>query len=259
MPRFSANLSFLWPDLEPCDRIKAAADAGFKKVEILFPYEWDVDRIERDLQRCDLDLVLFDVPPGDREKGDRGMLCIPGREEECLAAVRRALELARRFGTRRLNLLAGMLPPDLPREQALAHAATVLRKAGDLAQAAGVQLLIENISPPTAPGYLAETVEQAAELIAAANHAAIALQLDQYHVSMVGADPSAAAECYASAIGHVQIADVPGRHQPGSGTAPITAFLAKLDELGYDGSVGLEYAPLGSMDEALAWLPLNKR
>ena len=257
MPRFCANLTFLWPELDPYDRCQAAADAGFKAVEILFPHELDLERLERTLSAAGLDLVLFDVPPG--AKGERGMLCLPGREEDCLATVRVAIEMAKRFGTRRSNLLAGMLPRELPRRRALETAAATLRRAGDLAADADVKLLIENISPAVAEGYFAGTAEQSAELLAAAAHPAAGMQLDQYHVSVLDGDPLAAVDRYASSLGHVQIADVPGRHQPGTGHAPIAAFLDKLDQAGYDGYVGLEYVPQGSMEEALAWLPRQQR
>ena len=140
-----------------------------------------------------------------------------------------------------------------------ACAVDTLRRAADLAGPARVSLLIENISPATAPGYLAATVEQSAELIEAAGHPAVGMQLDQYHVSMVGADPLAAAERYGPLVRHIQIADAPGRHQPGTGQAPIGPFLDELDEIGYRGHVGLEYVPQGSMQQALAWLPRDLR
>lgn len=257
MPRFAANLTFLWPELDPYDRCTAAADAGFKAVEILFPHEMDPVRLERALEAAGVELVLFDVPPGG--KGERGMLCLPGREADCLTAVRDALELAGRFGTHRLNLLAGMLPPDLPRDMALTAAAATLRRAGDLASSADVTLLIENISPAVADGYFASTVEQSAELLAAAAHPACKMQFDQYHVTMMGGDVVAAAASHMSLIGHVQIADAPGRHQPGTGQAPVPAFLDQLDRSGYAGYVGLEYVPDGGMEEALAWLPREQR
>jgi hydroxypyruvate isomerase len=257
MPRFSANLSFLWPELDMYDRPRAAAQAGFHAVEILFPHQLDLDRLEQALSSAGVELVLFDVPPG--PPGERGSLCLPGREEDCLAAVRQALDMAARFGTRSLNLLTGMLPPELPRAQAFDVALGRLRRAGDLAGGAGVRLLIENISPAVAEGYFACSVDQAAELVAAADHPAVGLQLDQFHVSSLGGDLFAALDAHAGFFGHVQIADVPGRHQPGTGTAPIEAFLRRLDELDYGGFVGLEYAPLGGMDEALAWLPRELR
>lgn len=259
MPRFSANLSFLWPELDPYDRCRAAADAGFKAVEILFPHELDAGKLERALRDSRLELVLFDAPPGNRAAGERGMLCIPGREEECLAAVQIALEMADRFGTKRINLLAGMLPPGLSRDRALSQAADVLLRAADLAGNHGVQLLIENISPPAAAGYFASTVEQAAELVEAVGHPAAGLQLDQYHVCMCAADPMAEFDGYARLVRHIQIADAPDRHQPGTGSSPIAPFLHHLDERGYASYVGLEYHPLGSMDQALAWLPRESR
>jgi hydroxypyruvate isomerase len=257
VPRFSANLTFLWPELDAYDRCQAAADAGFKAVEILFPHEMDLDRLERALTSAGVELVLFDAPPG--AKGERGTLCLPGREEDCLATVRQALEMAKRFGTRRVNLLAGMLPAGLPRRRALETASATLRRAADLADGTGVQLVIENISPAVADGYFASTVAESAELLAAANHPGAGMQLDQFHVTMLGGDPVVVVERYGNAIGHVQIADVPGRHQPGTGHAPIAAFLEKLDQVGYDGYVGLEYVPQGTMDEALAWLPPGLR
>jgi len=203
--------------------------------------------------------VLFDAPPGDWAAGERGVLCIPGREEECLASVRSALELAERFGSRRINVLAGIVPAGLNREDAMSTAASNLRRAAELAEPAGVKLLIENLSPAAAPGYFAATVDQAAELVQAADHPAAGLQLDQFHVSMVGADPLAVFNRYRDLVQHVQIADAPDRHQPGTGQAPIAGFLRHLDECGYAGYVGLEYNPLGQMDEALAWLPRGSR
>lgn len=259
MPRFSANLSFLWPDLDPYDRCRAAAGAGFGAVEILFPHLLDAGRLERALRESQLELVLFDAPPGDRAAGERGMLCIPGRQDECLAAVRTALDLAGRFGTKHINLLAGIVPVGLPRPRALAHATDTLRRAADIAQPAGVQLLIENLSPAAAPGYLASTVGQAAELVDAVNHPAVGLQFDQYHASMCGSDPTAEFDRHPALVRHIQIADVPDRHQPGTGSAPIAGFLRHLDERGYTGYVGLEYNPLGAMDAALAWLPCTAR
>jgi hydroxypyruvate isomerase len=257
MPRFAANLTFLWPELDPYDRCQAAADAGFKAIEILFPHEMDLDRLEGAISGAGVELVLFDAPPGNT--GERGMLCLPGREADCLASVRQALEMTQRFGTKRVNLLAGMLPDSLPRSEALATGATRLRRAGDLAAKAGVQLLIENISPAVAEGYFAASIEQSAELVATAAHPACGIQLDQFHVTMLGGDPIAAVDRHIGAIGHVQIADAPGRHQPGTGQAPIGAFLEKLDQAGYGGYVGLEYVPEGGMEEALAWLPPERR
>ncbi|HLY64261.1 MAG TPA: TIM barrel protein [Chloroflexota bacterium] len=170
MLRFAANLTFLWPELDPYDRCRAAAEAGFRAVEILFPHELDLDLLERTLRDYQLELALFDAPAGDRSAGERGLLCLPGREDDFLQSVRQALHLAERFGTRRINVLAGNLPEGMDRSLALATATANLRRAAQLAGTAGVRLLIENISPAAAPGYFTPTIQRAVELVSTALH-----------------------------------------------------------------------------------------
>jgi hydroxypyruvate isomerase len=259
MPRFAANLSMLWQELDPYDRFRAAAGAGFRHVEMLFPHELDADRLERTLGDLGLQMVLFDPAPGDWEAGERGLLCLPGREEEFLETVRQAVALARRLGTPRLNALAGILPPGVSREAGEKTAIANLRAAEPLVAAPGIKLLVEAINTVDMPGYFADTVDTAARLVRLAESPAVRLQLDQYHVGMMGGDALAALREYASLVEHVQIADVPGRHQPGTGNQPISAFLDELDRVGYTGFVGLEYRPLGTTEESLAWLPRERR
>jgi hydroxypyruvate isomerase len=259
MPRFAANLTMLWPDLDVYDRFRAAAEAGFRRVEILFVHALDAARVEKALKELGLELVLFDPAPGDWAQGERGLLSAPGREQEFLATVRDALAAARRFGTKLVNALAGIPPAGVSRADAERTAVANLRAAVPLVEQAGVTLLVEAINSIDMPGYFADTVERAAALVEAAGSPSVRLQLDQYHVGMAGADARAALRRYARMIAHVQIADVPGRNQPGTGTQPIREFLRELDESQYRGSVGLEYRPRGSMDEALAWLPRAQR
>jgi hydroxypyruvate isomerase len=259
MPRFAANLTMLWPELDVYDRFRAAAEAGFRRVEILFVHSLDATRVEKTLRELGLELVLFDPAPGDWARGERGLLSVPGREQEFLATVREAVTAARRFGTRLLNALAGIPPADISRAEGERTAIANLRAAVPLAEEAGVTLLVEAINSIDMPGYFADTVERAAALVEGAGSPSVRLQLDQYHVGMAGADARAALRRYASLVAHVQIADVPGRNQPGTGTQPIREFLRDLDESGYRGSVGLEYRPRGSMDDALAWLPRAER
>lgn len=258
MPRFAANLTMLWPELEVYDRFRAAAEAGFRRVEILFVHALDPARVDRALRDLKLELVLFDPAPGDWAAGERGLLSVPGREEEFLATVREAAAAAKRFGTRRLNALAG-IPKGVPREAAQKTAVANLRAAVPLVESIGATLLVEAINSIDMPGYFADTVDRAAALVEEAGSPSVRLQLDQYHAGMMGTDPVAALRKYAPLVAHVQVADVPGRNQPGTGKQPIRAFLEELDRLGYAGSVGLEYKPLGSMDEALAWLPREHR
>ncbi|MCA1644107.1 MAG: TIM barrel protein [Chloroflexi bacterium] len=259
MPRFAANLSMLWPELDVYDRFSAAAEAGFSRVEILFVHALDRDRIARLLTENGLELVLFDPAPGDWDGGERGLLSLPGREAEFAQSIAAALDAAKRFGTRRLNAIAGVPPPGVTRQAALQTAVRNLQQAAPAAAAAGVLLLVENINTVDMPGYFAETVDRAAELVQAVDRPNVRLQLDQYHVGMMGGDPRAVLSKYGDLVEHVQIADVPGRHEPGSGQQPIREFLADLDVRGYAGAVGLEYRPSASTDAALAWLPRDRR
>jgi hydroxypyruvate isomerase len=259
VPRFTANLTMLWQELPVLERFRAAAQAGFRTVEILFVHELDAAAVERTLREFGLTLVLFDPRPGDWSSGERGLLSIPGREEEFLETVREAIRAAERFGTRRINALAGIPPSGVRHEEAKQTAIANLRAAARLVQQAGITLLVEAINTIDIPGYFASTADTAAELVAAADSPNVRLQLDQYHVGMMGHDVRAILRRYFALIAHVQIADVPGRHQPGTGQQPIAAFLSDLDELGYTGSVGLEYRPLGTTDESLAWLSRELR
>ena len=251
MPRFSANLTFLWPELPVYDRFRAAADEGFSRVEILFVHDLDPAQVERLLRELRLELVLFDPRPGNWSRGERGLLAVPGREEEFLASIREALGLAQRFGTRRINALAGIASGAAAGRTAIAN----LRRAAPLAEQAGVQILVEAINPIDMPGYFAASPDIAAGLVRAADSPAVRLQLDQYHASVLGEDPRATLRRHFDLVAHVQIADVPGRHEPGTGAQPIAEFLRDLDALGYAGCVGLEYKPLAG----LAWLPRKDR
>jgi hydroxypyruvate isomerase len=259
VPRFAANLTLLWPELPVLDRFRAAAQGGFRRVEILFVHELDPGVVESTLRELGLELLLFDPRPGDWGKGERGLLSLPGRESEFLETVREAIAAAERFGTHRLNALAGIPPQGTSREEARRTAVANLRAAAPMVAKAGITLLVENINTVDMPGYFASTADVAADLVDAAGSPSVRLQLDQYHVGMMGEDARALLRRHFPLISHVQIADVPGRHQPGTGKQPIPAFLSDLDELGYSGSVGLEYRPQGTTDESLTWLPRDRR
>jgi hydroxypyruvate isomerase len=254
MPRYAANLTMLWPELDVYDRFRAAADAGFHQVEILFVHQLDAGRLEGLLREHRLELVLFDPSPGTWDAGERGLMSLPGREAEFVQTIREAIATAQRLGVQRLNALAGA-----GAETDFDTAVQNLRAAADLAQPAGIMLLIEPINTVDMPGYFTSSVDIGVELAQAADRPNVRLQLDQYHVGMMGGDARQALRQHYPLVQHVQIADVPGRHQPGTGQQPIAEFLADLDALGYTGSVGLEYRPRGSMDEALAWLPREAR
>jgi hydroxypyruvate isomerase len=259
MPHFAANLSMLWPELDVYDRFRAAAEAGFARVEILFVHALDHHRVAGLLREYQLELVLFDPAPGNWDSGERGLLSLPGREAEFARSITEALEAAKLFGTRRLNAIAGVLPPGVSRDAAQQTAVRNLQQAAPAAQDAGVLLLVENINTVDMPGYFADTADRAAALVQAVDRPNVRLQLDQYHVGMMGGDPRVALMQHRDLVEHVQIADVPGRHEPGTGQQPIREFLGELDALRYAGAVGLEYRPSTSTDAALTWLSRDRR
>jgi len=259
MPRFVANLSMLWPELDVYDRFGAAADAGFSRVEILFVHTLELSRLEQLLKDHHLELLLFDPSPGEWDAGERGLACNPGREAEFRRALRDALETARRLGVRRLNVLTGIPAPGVTDEQAQHSIVDNFRTAASDAAAAGVTLLVENINNIDFAGYYVNTVDRAAHIVKAVDQPNVRVQFDQYHVGMMGGDARALFRAHKDVVEHVQIADVPGRHEPGTGQQPIGAFLGDLDALGYRGGVGLEYRPSASTEAALEWLPRDRR
>ncbi|HEY8673321.1 MAG TPA: TIM barrel protein [Candidatus Dormibacteraeota bacterium] len=254
MPRFAANLSMLWQELGPYERFAAASAAGFSQVEMIFPHELDADRLEGTLDRFDLQMVDFDPAPGNWAAGERGLLTLPGREMEFLHAVREAIRLAGQIGTTRLNCLVGVPPAGVGNDQARATAIANLTMAAPLAKDAGITLLVEAINNVDIPGYWAGTVAAAVALVEAVHHPNVRLQLDQYHAAMAGEDAIECLHAHLPLIAHVQIADVPGRHEPGTGSQPIEAFLDDLDRVGYEGFVGLEYRPLTDTRSSLRWM-----
>jgi hydroxypyruvate isomerase len=259
MPKFAANLTMLWTELDPYERFAAAAGHGFRHVELLFPHELDGDRLVATLRENQLEMVLFDPAPGNWAGGERGILCLPGREPEFMQSVIDAIALALRIGTKRLNALAGIVPPGISRETATEIATANLRAAAPLIEQAGMILMVESINGVDMPGYLLDTVDKAAAIVHSAGSDSVRLQFDQYHCAMSGGSAIAELRRYAPLIRHVQIADVPGRHQPGTGEQPIEAFLDELDRMGYDGYVGLEYRPQGTTEESLSWLEARHR
>ncbi|MBO0706689.1 MAG: TIM barrel protein [Candidatus Dormibacteraeota bacterium] len=260
MPRYAANLSMLWQEHhDPLARFELAAHAGFRRVEMLFPHQLDTDRVVEALADNELEMVLFDPHPGDWAAGERGLLALPGREQECLETIHAAVELAGRLHAPRLNCLAGLIPEGADPEDCLDVAGDNLRRAAPLVREAGVALLVEPINTVDMPGYAVDTLEKAAALVESVDDPSVRLQLDQYHVAMAGGDAIDGLRRYFGLVDHVQIADVPGRGQPGTGEQPIPSFLEELDHLGYTGVVGLEYKPQGTTGESLAWLPIAAR
>ena len=250
----------LWPEIDdPYERFRAAAGAGFSRVERLFVHDLDAARVGDLLGELGLELVLFDPYPGDWEAGERGLLAVPGRELQMRETVLEAIETAQVLGVARLNVLSGMLPDGVDRKDAKEVAVANLCSVADAAHDAGITLLVEMINEVDWPGYAVPTLADALDVVQGADHDAVRLQFDAYHVARAGNDVLIEIGRSIELVRHVQIADAPGRHQPGTGSLPVDPFLTRLDELGYEGAVGLEYIPEGTTDEALAWLPETAR
>ncbi len=254
MPRFAANLSMLFTEFPFLDRFDHAAAAGFAGVEVLFPYDEDIDAIVAALKRNDLELVLFNLPAGDFAAGERGIANDPRRVAEFQTGLAQALDLTQRFNCNRLNCLSGLTLPEVPRETQLATLKTNLAYAANDCSRARVRQLVEPLNTVDTPGFLLSTAEAVLALIEELDHPNLALQLDIYHATMMHEDAIALIRDRLPRIGHIQIADSPGRHQPGTGTINFAPIFAALDTAGYDGWVSLEYRPEADTVASLAWL-----
>lgn len=254
MPRFCANLSFLFDDVDFPERFARAARAGFTGVEYMFPYAWSPDELARLLRENGLVQVLHNLPPGDWAAGERGIACLPGREAEFRAGVERGIEYARALGCAQLNCLAGLAPAGGPEAELHATLAANLRHAARRLAAHGIRLLIEPInSRVDMPGFWLDTPRKALDLIADVAVDNLWLQYDVYHAQVMEGDLARTIEASLGRIAHLQIADHPGRHEPGTGEIHYPYLFALLDRLGYSGWVGCEYRPRGLSEEGLGW------
>lgn len=258
MPRFAANLSTLFGEAPFLDRFERAAKAGFAAVEVQFPYPFAAREVKARLQANGLRLVLHNLPPGERD-GDRGIACDPARIAEFRDGVARAVEYASVVGAPRLNCLAGVPPADVStgarRETFVANVAY----AADALRAAGIDLLIEPINAYDVPGFWLNRIAQAVEVLDEVGAANAYVQHDLYHAQRTDGELAATLERHLPRIGHVQIADNPGRHEPGTGEINFAFLFAHLDRLGYEGWVGCEYRPKTTTEEGLGWLAATMR
>ena len=254
MPRFAANLSYLFLEVEFPQRFAAAAAAGFRAVEFHFPYAYEPGLLAAAARAAGVDVVLFNLPAGDWAAGERGIAGHPGRVAEFRAGVARAAEYAQALGCPRLNCLAGLLPPGVAALAARATLVDNLRCAAAALKSAGIELLLEPINTRDMPGFLVSRSDEALELIDAAGADNLRLQFDIYHTQVMEGDLARRLERHLSRIGHIQIADNPGRHEPGTGEINYPFLFERLDRLGYAGWVGCEYQPLSTAAAGLAWL-----
>ncbi len=253
MPRFAANLSMMFDEVPFLDRFERAARAGFEAVELQFPYAFPADQIELRLEDHDLTLVLHNLPAGTWENGDRGIACLPDRVDEFRGGVARAVEYAQALGVDQLNCLAGKASAG---DEARAHDTFVdnLGFAAAALKRAGLKLLIESVNTYDVPGFYCNRTAQAAALLAEVGADNAFIQYDVYHMQRMEGELAATIEKYLPQIAHIQVADNPGRAEPGTGEIAYPWLFAYLDRIGYDGWIGCEYKPAAVTEAGLGWL-----
>ncbi len=260
MPKFAANLSFLYNELPFLDRFEAAAKDGFRAVEYLFPYEWPAEEIVRRLKDNGLQQVLFNAPPGDWDKGDRGIACLPGREAEFRAGIGKALDYAKALACPRVHVMAGLVPDDgTLRETLQPTYIENLHWAAVQAAKQGIGLLIEPINTRDIPRFFLNRQDQAHEVLAAVGALNLQVQMDLYHCQIVEGDVATKLRQYlpTGRVGHLQIASVPERNEPDGGELNYGYLFALIDELSaggaWDGWIGCEYRPRSNAHDGLGW------
>jgi hydroxypyruvate isomerase len=253
MPRFAANLSMLFTEVPFLDRFERAARAGFTAVEFLFPYPYAAADIKQRLDANGLQLVLHNLPAGDWDAGERGIACHPDRVAEFRAGVAKAIGYAQALGVARLNCLAGKVPPGVPEHELRRNFVDNLRSAASELKAAGLKLLIEPINTFDIPGFYLNRTAQAVAILDEVGADNAFVQYDIYHAQRAEGELAATVQKYLPRIGHIQLADNPGRHEPGTGEINYPFLFAHLDRIGYDGWIGCEYKPATTTEAGLAW------
>lgn len=254
MPRFAANLSLLFTERPFLERFAAARAAGFAAVEFHFPYGHDRAALAEVVLTSGLEVVLFNLPAGDWAAGERGIACHPRRIAEFQDGVGQAIEYARLLGCGRLNCLAGIAPGDIAHARALETLVENLRFAATATGRAGIELVMEPLNTRDTPGFLVADTRTALALVEAVGHDNLRLQYDIYHAQIMEGDLARTLEQHLPRIAHIQLADNPGRHEPGTGEINFPFLLRHIDRLGYSGWVGCEYRPSGRSEDSFGWL-----
>ena len=253
MPRFAANLTMMFTEVPFLDRFERAAKAGFKAVEFLFPYAFEADDIKRRLDDNGLTLILHNLPAGNWDAGERGIACHPDRVNEFRAGVGRAIAYAQVLGVKQLNCLAGKAPAGISEEALRSTLVDNLRYAANALKAAGMRLLIEPINTLDIPGFYLNRTMQAASILVEVGAENAFIQYDIYHAQRMEGELANTVQTFLPRIGHIQLADNPGRNEPGSGEINYPFLFAHLDRIGYDGWIGCEYKPATSTEAGLGW------
>jgi hydroxypyruvate isomerase len=253
MPKLSVNLSMLFTEVDFFERFERAAKAGFKAVEYLFPYSWEVDRLGEHLDRYDLQQVLFNLPAGNWEAGERGIAALPDRVGEFQDGVGLAIQYAKTLKCPRVNCLAGLTPAGIPESNVRKTLVENLRFAADALSRENIRLLIEALNTRDVPGFYLTRTSEVSQLIEEVNHSNVQFQYDIYHMQIMEGDLTHTIRENLGIIGHMQLADNPGRHEPGTGEIHFSNLFRLIDEAGYTGWIGCEYKPSGKTEDSLGW------
>lgn len=254
MPQFAANLTMLFNEHDFLDRFEAAAKAGFKAVEFLFPYAWPVAELQQRLKAHGLKLVLHNLPAGNWDAGDRGVACDPARVDEFRAGVARGIEYGTALGVPQLNCLAGKAPAGVDEATLRKTFVANLRHAAAELKKAGLNLLIEPINRFDIPGFYLNTTAQALSILDEVGADNAYVQYDIYHAQRMEGELANTLKQHLARIGHIQLADNPGRNEPGTGEINFAFLLAHIDRIGYTGWIGCEYKPAARTEEGLGWI-----
>jgi hydroxypyruvate isomerase len=252
--RVSANLSMLFTEVPLLERFGRAAKAGFSRVELQFPYEAPIEALQAQLQAHSLQLVLHNLPAGDWAAGERGIACLPGREAEFREGVARGIAYAQALKVPRLNVLAGIAPAGVPDAVLRQTLVVNLRYAASALQAAGLELLIEPVNTRDIPGFWLDNMARALSVMDEVGADNLRLQFDVYHAQRSEGELAGTLSRHLPRIGHIQFADNPGRHEPGTGEIRFSFLWQHLKALGWRGGIGAEYKPSTTTEASLGWL-----
>jgi hydroxypyruvate isomerase len=254
MPKFSANLSMLFTEVDFMERFERATRAGFRAVEYMFPYPYDVNRIAETLKASNLKQVLFNLPAGKWEAGERGIALLGERKSEFEDGVGTAIRYAKALDCSLVNCLVGLTPSDISKEKVRETLVTNLRLAAGALAKEDIRLLIESVNTRDIPGFYLSRTADVLSLIRDVKHPNLYYQYDIYHMQVMEGDITMTIRNNIKTIAHMQVADNPGRHEPGTGEINYTNLFRFIDEVGYTGYIGCEYKPAATTEEGLSWL-----
>ena len=259
MPQFAANLTMLFNESPFMERFEKAANSGFQAVEFLFPYAFPAQEIKQKLDQYQLQLVLHNLPAGDWDAGERGIACLPDRVAEFQAGVGKAIEYAKALGVKQLNCLAGKIPANVGAALVQETFISNLRYAAAELKKANIKLLIEPINTFDIPGFYLSKTQQALDILNEVGSDNLYIQYDIYHAQRMEGELCKTLETNLSKIAHIQLADNPGRNEPGTGEINYVHLFQFIDSIGYKGWIGCEYKPASNTEAGLGWIKaLNK-